>query len=140
MIEDIRNSGEIIKDENFTITGLSKIIKWDRDTVAKWMRPAIKKGYITEVEESKGRKGARYILEEKDLPGDSFLPSIKDLLVDNANEDVTNIYNPITGKIVDIELETEEVISTDAPTEIEEDKKMQDDRDEFGLEEPNFDF
>lgn len=55
----------------------------------------------------KGRKGARYILEEKDLPGDSFLPSIKDLLVDNANEDVTNIYNPITGKIVDIELETE---------------------------------
>lgn len=44
MIEDIRNSGEIIKDENFTITGLSKIIKWDRDTVAKWMRPAIKKG------------------------------------------------------------------------------------------------
>src|SRR3989344_5194010 len=52
------------KSPMFTITGLSKKLGWDRDTVAKWMEPATKKGYITMTNESRGSKGAEYKVEE----------------------------------------------------------------------------
>ena len=94
----------------FKITDLAKKLKWDRDTVAKWLKPAIKKGYANIATESKGPKGAEYVLEEKELPGDTFLPSVADLIADNPDEKVGNIYNPLNG----------EVPSTDAPTASEE--------------------
>lgn len=104
-------SGEAAK---FTVTKLFKSLKWgDRDTVAKWLRPATQKGYITQVAESKGPKGAEYVVEDKDLPGASFLPSVLDLLADNPEESTAGIYDPITGRIGLPDA------STDAPTEEE---------------------
>jgi hypothetical protein len=96
---------------SFTITALAKKIRWDRDTVTKWMKPATIKGYFTITSESKGSKGAEYIVENKDLPGKSFLPSVEQLLRDNPNEPTEGIYDPITGEILQIKQ-----ICTDAPT------------------------
>lgn len=103
----------------FTITMLARKLEWDRDTAAKWMRPAIKKGYLTVAVSAKGPRGAEYILEEKELPGSKFLPSVDDLATDNPNEDTENIYNPLTGEIIpsSIKLDTP---STDVPTESKE--------------------
>ncbi len=106
------------KDETFTITQLSKRLGWDRDTVAKWMKPASKKGYLTVVEESRGSKGAEYKVEDKELPSDSFLPSINDLAADNPTESVENIYDPLTGNHVSIQ-PNQIAHSTDAPIDIE---------------------
>lgn len=124
-IEVIEKARELVKEENdefgdsdakFTVTALSKSLGWDRDTVAKWLKPACKKGYVTVAEESKGSKGAKYTLEEKELPGDTFLPSIEDLIADNPDESTINIYNPLTGESVTIEKQSESPC-TDAPTE-----------------------
>jgi predicted transcriptional regulator len=101
-------------EKQFTITELAKKVGWDRDTVANWLKPAGKKGYITMVEESKGSKGAEYIVEEKELPGDSFLPSVNDLVTDNPNESTDNIYDPITGEPVITKVEPKPPC-TDAP-------------------------
>ena len=115
----MRYSKELVEDGiTFTITRLSKKLEWDRDTVAKWINPAIKKSYLTVVVESKGSKGAEYMLEEKELPSDSFLPTIKELIGDNPNEEVKNIYNPLMGEVVFLEFEPE-IPSTDAPIEFE---------------------
>jgi hypothetical protein len=106
LVEELKaddfGDGDKIK---FTISSLAKKLGWDRDTVGKWLKPAIKKGYASIEIESKGSKGAEYVIEEKDLPGDNFLPSVEDLSADNPKERLENIYNPITG----------EVRSTDAP-------------------------
>lgn len=121
-VEELREKLSVAgkDDENvtFTVTGLAKSLGWDRDTVAKWMKPAGKKGYLTIVEASKGSKGAEYKVEDKELPGDTFLPSIDDLVTDNPNESIENIYDPLTGKQVLPELKPE-IPSTDAPTELE---------------------
>lgn len=112
-------------DENkmtFTISKLAKKLSWDGDTVRKWAKPALKKGYFTISVDSKGPKGAEYKLEEKELPEDSFLPSLSEIITDNPNESIENIYNPLTGEII-----TAEMISTDAPTVLEEDKNIQQD-------------
>ena len=101
----------------FTITTLAKKLGWDRDTAAKWMKPATRKGYLTVAVSAKGPKGAEYILEEKELPGSTFLPSIDDLVVDNPIEDTGNIYNPLTGEIIPPSIK-KELFSTDAPTEL----------------------
>ncbi len=110
-------------DETFTITQLAKKLGWDRDTVAKWMKPASKKGYTTVVTDSKGPKGAEFKLEAKELPGDTFLPSIEDLILDNPEENIENIYNPLTGESVTMEVKAE-MPSTDAPTESEEQENI----------------
>jgi hypothetical protein len=114
VIETARILVDELKDDDFedgdktkfTVSSLAKKLGWDGDTVRKWLKPAVKKGYVSIEVENKGPKGAEYILEEKDLPGDNFLPSVEDLLADNPDEKVENIYNPITG----------DVFSTDAPT------------------------
>lgn len=101
----------------FTITKLAKKLGWDRDTVAKWMKPATKKGYMTVVEDGKGSKGAEYKLEEKELPSDAFLPTVEQLALDNPEESTDGIYDPLTGEAKVIErLET---ICTDAPMRVE---------------------
>jgi hypothetical protein len=97
----------------FTITQLSKGLGWDRDTVAKWLKPAEKKGYVTVVVESKGSKGAEYKVEEKELPSDEFLPTVEQLVADNPTEIIGGMYDPLTGEQKDIE-KVEEVC-TDAP-------------------------
>lgn len=112
-MEELRASAPD-NEATFTITMLSKQLGWDRDTVDKWMKPASKKGYVTQVEESKGSKGAKYKLEEKELPGDIFLPSVGDLMVDNLEEGMEGIYDPITGR-TDLPDAT-----TDAPTQEEQ--------------------
>ena len=115
----------------FTITGLAKKIGWDRDTVAKWMEPANKKGYITLVEESKGSKGAKYKVEDKELPSDAFLPSIEQLAAANPEEKTDEIYNPLTGE-VKIVLISSNVMRTDAPIALEGGKSTHtDELDEF---------
>lgn len=98
----------------FTITLLAKKLGWDRDTAAKWMKPAIRKGYLTVAVSAKGPKGAEYLLEEKELPGSTFLPSIDDLATDNPDEDTGKIYNPLTGEIIP----PSPKVSTDAPIEL----------------------
>lgn len=103
----------------FTITMLAKNLGWDRDTVAKWMKPASKKGYLTVAVSAKGPRGAEYVLEEKELPGSTFLPSVDDLAADNPNENTENIYNPLTGEIIPPSLKTD-THSTDVPTESKE--------------------
>lgn len=115
LIEELKEkTGQSDFDKvTFTITQLAKKLGWDRDTVAKWMKPASKKGYLTVAVSSKGPKGAEYILEEKELPGNTFLPSVNDLAKDNPSEDVGNVYNPLTGEIVS----EPNTLSTDAPTE-----------------------
>lgn len=102
----------------FSKTELAKKSGWDRDTVEKWMKPANKKGYFTVVVPSRGSKGAEYKLEEKDLPGNTFLPSAEDLFGDNPSEGIENIYNPLTGESISLNSESKE-ISTDAPTVLE---------------------
>ncbi len=105
-------------DITFTITGLAKKLEWDRDTVAKWMKPACKKGYLTIVEENKGAKGATYKVEDKELPGDTFLPTVEQLMADNPKERTDGIYDPLTGEIKTILLNSD-IPSTDAPIELE---------------------
>ena len=125
-IEVIEMARELIKTKTesgesnplFTITELAKDLGWDRDTVAKWMKPAGKKGYVTIVEESKGSKGAEYRVEEKELPSDSFLPSVKDLVRDNIDEKTDGIYNPINGELVITKMESEPPC-TDVPMDPE---------------------
>ena len=138
-IEVIEKARELVKDEKaertdgdvtFTITKLANRLGWDRDTVAKWMKPASKKGYLTIAEESKGSKGAEYKLEDKELPSDTFLPSINDLVDDNPDENIENIYNPIDGKNVSPETEPN-MPSTDAPIVLEGGKDTHNDIDEF---------
>jgi len=102
--------------ELFTITELAKKISWDRDTVAKWMEPGSKKSYFTIVHESKGSKGAKYKVEEKDLPGASFLPKVSILAQENPKEIIEGIYNPITGALIDISQSD----CTDAPMSLRE--------------------
>lgn len=117
---DWDNSGKRVIDKGmaFTVTQLAKKLGWDRDTAAKWMKPASKKGYVTIKTDSKGPKGAEHILEDKNLPSDTFLPSIEELIADNPNETTENIYNPLTGEKVTPELKPEEP-STDAPIQSE---------------------
>ena len=79
------------------------------------MKPANKKGYLTVAVSSKGPKGAEYILEEKELPGNTFLPSIDDLIADNPNENTRNIYNPLTGEVIPLSPKPD-MSCTDAPT------------------------
>lgn len=103
-----------MEDETFTITVLARKLGWDRDTTAKWMKPATKKGYMSIVTDHKGPKGSTYKLEEKDLPGDTFLPSIEVLAADNPSEITANIYNPLTGEKVSL-APTLQTPTTDAP-------------------------
>jgi hypothetical protein len=109
------------KKTTFKISDLAKSLGWDRDTVAKWMKPAVRKGYLNIAVESKGPKGAEYIVEEKELPGDNFLPSVIDLITDNPKEEIGCIYDPITGENVS-ETILRETPSTDAQTELEASK------------------
>jgi hypothetical protein len=111
---EVINEARKLEGKEFTITELAKKIGWDRDTVGKWMKPGVKKGYLSVTEESKGSIGAKYIVEDKDLPGDDFLPSIFALATDNPEEKIENIYNPITGENVSEELKMPN-ISTDVP-------------------------
>ena len=106
------------KDEaTFTITQLAKKLEWDRDTVAKWLKPASKKGYVTIVTDSKGSKGAEYKVEEKELPSDEFLPSVAQLAADNPTESIGCIYDPLSGEKQTVCRISE--ICTDAPIPIE---------------------
>lgn len=109
-----KEKSENSEEGYFTVTELAKVVGWDRDTVARWMRPASRKGYFTMLEESKGKKGAKYIVEEKDLPGDGFLPVVQVLAKGLTEESMNECYNPLTG----------EKLCTDAPTQIEETKIM----------------
>lgn len=116
-----------IKDDKkttFKITDLAKNLKWDRDTVAKWIKPAVRKGYLNIATESKGPKGAEYVVEEKDLPGDSFLPSVANLVADNPEEKIRNIYNPLTGEDI-TETIKQEILSTDAQTQTKASKNTE---------------
>ena len=116
-----------IKDDKkttFKITDLAKHLKWDRDTVAKWIKPAVSKGYLNIATESKGPKGAEYVVEEKDLPGDSFLPSVANLVADNPEEKIRNIYNPLTGEDI-TETIKQEILSTDAQTQTKASKNTE---------------
>ncbi len=128
-IEVIQSARALVKDHRddssadanevkFTITQLAKRLQWDRDTVSKWMKPAGKKGYITVVVESKGSKGAEYKLEEKELPSDTFLPTVEQLATDNPQEKTNGIYDPLTGeaKLVSTNFNT---VCTDAPMRVE---------------------
>ena len=114
-IEVIKVAQEFL-GEQFTVTKLADKLRWDRDTVAKWMKPGSKKGYFTIVEASKGSKVAEYTLTDKELPGNTFLPSIAELILDNPNESLGDIYNPLTGENIPPE-SISKVISTDAPTD-----------------------
>ena len=106
IIEAARELASVEGDNeaSFTLTNLSKFLGWDRDTVTKWMKPAEKKTYITLVEESKGRKGARYRLEtDKRLPDKKFLAELSVMAYENPNESLDNIYDPLTGGDIRVE-------------------------------------
>lgn len=117
LLEELKNEPreDISKELTFNITGLAKKMGLDRDTVAKWLKPAIKKGYLTVVEAAKGSKGAEYKLEEKELPEKTFLPSVSDLANDNPDEDTGSIYDPLTGEGVSIEQKNDTADCPDAP-------------------------
>lgn len=91
------------EEPSFTITDLAKYVKWDRDTVDRWLKPAQKKTIVTRVEEAKGNKGARYRLEDTVYHTDNFLPSVYVVASQNLKEPIDGIYNPLTGEPIDIQ-------------------------------------
>lgn len=99
-------------EDTFTNSMLGRHLGWDSETVAKWMKPAIAKGYVSIVEESKGSRPAKFHVEEKDLPGGRFLPSAPEIIGETPKESLEGAYDPITGDDI---VENTPIESPDAP-------------------------
>ena len=95
-IEVIEEARAFEGSSEFTISELAKQIGWNRDTVDKWMKPGISKGYFIETQEARGSRGAKYTVEQKVLPKESFLPSCFEIFTSATN--LHDCYDPITGQ------------------------------------------
>jgi len=106
------------EESEFTTTDLAGYLKWDGDTIRKWLKPAVKKGYVNQTQKSRGNKGAKYrIVSDKELPGSRFLPTAYELSQKLTSETLGGIYSPITG---------EKGVCTDEPTPPTEEKNTHD--------------
>lgn len=85
--------------ESVTINDIAKTLEWDTDTVAKWLKPAIKKGFVTVEEEAHGRKPGKFRLSKKELQK-KLLPDPTELLLQTSTTIDTSclVYNPLTGE------------------------------------------
>lgn len=116
--EELLEKAKLIKaataDEagQFTARSLAKEIGWDDDTVGKWLKPAVNKGFVEVVQEHKGSKGAVYKLSDKPIEHTVVMPQVEELYEINPGWlNGTSIYHPITGKQLSLAPTT-----TDVPT------------------------
>ncbi|AKM81265.1 MAG: Toprim domain protein [Candidatus Pacebacteria bacterium GW2011_GWF2_38_9] len=100
------------EDGQFTVRLLAKEIGWDDDTVRNWINPAVRKGFVEVVVESKGPKAAVYKLSDKPIEHTVVMPQVEELYEINSDWlNGTTIYHPITGKQLSLAQTT-----TDVPT------------------------
>lgn len=116
--EELLEKAKLIKasaaDEpgQFTVRTLAKEIGWDDDTVRNWLNPAVRKGFVEVVVESKGPKAAVYKLSDKPIEHKMVMPQVEELYETNPDWlNGTSIYHPITGKQLSLT-----PVSTDVPT------------------------
>jgi predicted transcriptional regulator len=116
--EELLEKAKLIKasatDEpgQFTVRTLAKEIGWDDDTVRNWLNPAVRKGFVEVVVESKGPKAAVYKLSDKPIEHKMVMPQVEELYETNPDWlNGTSIYHPITGKQLNLT-----PVSTDVPT------------------------
>jgi DNA primase len=98
----------------FNTGDLAQKIGWDKDTVRKWLKPAIKHCFLREEVESRGPKPAEYSLNDVEIRQD-LLPDYTALrweMEEYGLDEDCIIYDPITGE------KTEED-SADASTDVQ---------------------
>jgi predicted transcriptional regulator len=116
LLEKAKDIAQANLSENgqFTVRMLAKETGWNDDTVNKWLKPAVNKGYVEVVEESKGRKGAVYKLSDKELELVIVMPKVEELYQINPNWLYSvPIYHPFTGEALSLQPTT---ASSDVPT------------------------
>ncbi len=127
----IKIAEEVIDDERevkkFTAKEIATRLEWDSDTVNKWLKPAIQKGYINELEEHKGSKPATYTLTDKKPEHIKILPATEELIEKNP-EWLGNavLYDPIEGEEIVMEDDT-----TDVPMPLEDGENTHDEETEI---------
>lgn len=86
-------------DFGVTTTDISRVLDWNSDTVNKWIRPAIKQGYVICLEDPRGNKPGKYKASDKELLSQDILPNTQDLYAINPTWLGDQIlYDPFTGE------------------------------------------